>query len=139
MAKKREKPTTTERALEYIDSPRMVRRLRYGNSVSAEILGNYGKYRTEVQLGKSQQAACTCPSEVWPCKHVIALNATWECHPETFFDLQTWLDGLAKQSKTDLLKLIGTMAMTAPVVLGACGIEEFMPNDESDDYDEQYD
>ncbi len=129
MAKKREKPSTTERALEYIDSPRMVRRLRYGELLSAEILGNYGTYRTQLRIGKTQQAECTCPSEVWPCKHVIALNATWECHPETFFDVQPWLDALAKQSKGELLKMIGTMVMAVPETLGACGFEEFMPQD----------
>lgn len=135
MAKKRQTAEPIDRAIEYIDSPRMTQRLRYGDVLSAQILGNYGVYRTEVRIGKSQNAQCTCPSEPWPCKHARALYATWECHPETFFDVQSWLDTLAKKSKPDLLKLIGTMAATAPTSLSACGIEGFDVIEVVDEFD----
>jgi hypothetical protein len=127
MAKKRPKPPPVDRALEYIDSPRMIKRLRYDDVVSATILGNHGVYRTEVPIGKPDRGHCTCPSEVWPCKHVRALVATWDKNPESFFDVQPWLDTLATKSKAELLKLIGQMVLAAPESLGACGFEEFLP------------
>jgi hypothetical protein len=125
MAKKRQAAEPVDRAVEYIDSPRMIQRLRYGDQLSAVIFGNYGVYRTGVQIGKSHDAQCTCPSEPWPCKHARALYATWECRPETFFDVQAWLDTLKTKSKADLLKLIGAMAVAAPPALSAGGIEGF--------------
>jgi len=135
MAKRRPQPPPVDRAVEYINSPLMIRRLRYRNTLSATILGNYGVYRTEVRIGKPDKAACTCPSELWPCKHTRALAATWEQHPETFLDLQAWLDSLATKSKPELLKLIGQMALAAPESLSACGFEEFGPLDAEEDWD----
>lgn len=136
MAKQRPKPPPVDRAVEYINSPQMIRRLRHGNTVSATILGHYGVYRTEVQIGKPDKVSCTCPSELWPCKHTRALAATWEQHPETFLDLQAWLDGLATKSKPELVKLIGNMALAAPESLSACGFEEFTPLDDDLEDDE---
>ncbi|MDZ4688461.1 MAG: hypothetical protein SH850_25585 [Planctomycetaceae bacterium] len=135
MAKKRPKPPPVDRAVEYIDSPRMIRRLRYGDAISATILGNYGVYRTDVRSGKPQSSLCTCPSEIWPCKHTRALAATWDNHPETFFDVQAWLDSLATRSKADLLKLIGQMVLASPESLSACGFEEFRPLESNDEFD----
>lgn len=135
MAKRRQTIEPVDRAIEYIDSPLMTQRLRYGDVLSALIHGNYGVYRTEVQIGSSHDARCTCPSEPWPCKHARALYATWECHPETFFDVQPWLDTLAKQSKANLLKLIGEMVVAAPAVLAVCGVEGFDCDDTDDMYE----
>ena len=134
MAKKPPGPPI-DRALEYIDSPLMIRRLRHGDVVSATIRGNYGVYRTEVRIGKPNEAACTCPSELWPCKHTRALAITWEQNPESFLDLQDWLDGLAKKSKGELIKLIGEIVQAAPESLGACGFEGFGPLEEDEEYD----
>lgn len=135
MAKKRQTAEPVDRAIEYIDSPLMTQRLRYGDVLSARIDGNYGVYRTEVQIGRSHDAHCTCPSEPWPCKHARALYATWECHPETFFDVQPWLDGLTTRSKADLLKLIGAMVIAAPASLAACGVQGFDADDLDDEYE----
>jgi len=133
MAKKRQAAETVDKAIGYIDSPRMIQRVRYGDLLSAVILGNYGIYRTGVQIGASHDAECTCPSEPWPCKHARALYATWECHPESFFDVQPWLDALKTKSKAELLSLIGEMALTAPACLSAAGIEGVGPEALEDD------
>jgi hypothetical protein len=135
MAKKHPKPPPVDRAAEYIDSPQMIRRLRYGDVVSATIIGNYGVYRTEIRIGQPQNVQCTCPSELWPCKHTRALAATWDGHSESFLDLQAWLDSLATKSKGDLLKLIGEMALASPESLSACGFEEFLPLEAGDEFD----
>ncbi len=87
-----------------------------------------------MQLGKPHESHCTCPSELWPCKHVRALEATWECSPESFFDLETLLPSLKEESKADLLAIIFDMALTAPESLSVFGIDEF----ESGDFDNEW-
>ena len=112
----------------------MTQRLWFGKRLSARIAGNYGTYRTQVRLGDPDESSCTCPSEVWPCKHVRALEATWEQNPESFFDLETLLPTLLKQSKADLLAVIADMALTAPESLSVFGIPEFESNDVEDEW-----
>jgi uncharacterized Zn finger protein len=122
----RQKPTFDDRVAEYVDSPRVKLRVRYGKKVAARILGNYGVYRTFVsQTSKKKTGDCSCPSEIWPCKHVEALRATWEANPQSFFDLDRWLESLAKQSKADLIESIGQMVVESPGLLGLFGVPGF--------------
>ncbi|MFO0919055.1 MAG: SWIM zinc finger family protein [Planctomycetaceae bacterium] len=134
MPKKRPKKPSVDRALEYIDSPMMTQRLRFGKRLSARIAGTYGTYRTQVRLDDPEETSCTCPSEVWPCKHVRALEATWKQNPESFYDLETLLAKLLKQSKADLLAVIADMAFTAPESLSVFGIDEFASGDVADEW-----
>ncbi len=136
MPKKKLTRHPEDRAAEYIDSPRMTQRLRRGKNLSARIAGNYGTYRTQTQIGKRSNGDCTCPSEQWPCKHIRALAATWDCNPESFFDLESFLEGLAGRAKTELLELIAEMALAAPESLRACGVTEF---EEDEEYYDEYD
>ena len=125
IAKRKKSTEHPDRAAQYIDSPLMTQRLRHGRDLSARIHGNYGVYRTQLRVGRPSNGSCSCPSESWPCKHIRALAATWESNPASFFDLADILDDLASKPKTELLKLIGKMAMLAPEVLSACGVKEF--------------
>lgn len=124
-----------DRAEEYIDSPVMTKRLSYGRELSARIQGNYGVYRTRVRVGDTAQGTCTCPSEEHPCKHIRALEATWNKYPETFFELEHVVEDLTSQSRPQLIDLVAQMALIAPETLAACGVEEFEEDGDEEMYD----
>ena len=117
-----------ERAHEYIDSPRMTQRLVHGKQLSAQIDGNFGIYRTHVRLVRSKEAGCTCPSDLWPCKHVHALRATWETSPESFFDLGQFLKGLAAKPKAELIDALRRVLIAYPESLSVLGVPGFEPS-----------
>lgn len=119
-------------AAEYIDSPMMTKRLRFGRSVSAEIAGRYGAYHTRLKLVRKPNGDCTCPSDYWPCKHVRALRATWEMNPESFLDVDAFLRGLDTREKAELIETVGKIVVAFPQTLGLFGVAGF---DEIDDDD----
>ncbi len=124
----RQKPSFDERVAEYVDSPLMTQRVRYGKHVAARIAGNFGVYRTQIvrsNNSKKLTGECTCPSEIWPCKHVHALRATWEANPESFFDLDTWLKQLAQEPKAILVEAIRNMVAAEPTFLSVFGVPGF--------------
>jgi hypothetical protein len=123
---KRVRKITADRAAQYIDSPLMTQRVRHGRCISARIDGNYGVYRTQKRIGPRRVGTCNCPSEGWPCKHLRALEVTWRANPESFFDLQLFLESLAGQSKADLLRAVGEMALRAPETLSVFGVTDFI-------------
>ncbi len=122
-----------DRAYEYIDSPLMTQRLVYRKQLSARIEGNYGVYRTTVQVARKLAASCTCPSDLWPCKHVRAVRATWDENPDSFFDLEPFLKALAKKSKVDLVDAMRQVLLAYPDALGALGVPGFAPDRTEDD------
>jgi hypothetical protein len=136
----RQKPSFEQRVAEYVDSPLMTQRVQHGKQVSARIAGNYGVYRTQVVCSKKSKkltGECTCPSELWPCKHVHALRATWEANPESFFDLDGWLKKLAEEPKASLVEAISNMVVAEPGLLSVFGVPGFEEEAE-DDEDEYY-
>jgi hypothetical protein len=122
-------------AAEYIDSPMMTKRLRRGRNVSAEIAGRYGDYRTQVRLTRKLEGDCTCPSDVWPCKHLRALRATWEVNPESFLDVDAFLRGLDASGKAELIEMIGKIVVAFPQTLRLFGVAGFDETDDDDDDD----
>jgi uncharacterized Zn finger protein len=133
----RQKPSFDQRVAEYVDSPQMTQRVRCGKVVSARIAGNYGVYRTQVSQSKKLTGECTCPSELWPCKHVHSLRATWEANPQSFFDLDAWLKRLAEEPKTSLVEAIRNMVVAEPALLSVFGVPGF-EEEEEDDEEEYY-
>lgn len=134
---KRKAPVPREdRAAEYIDSPLMTQRLRYGQQLSVCIGGNYGVYRTQLLLDRDTSGHCTCPSEEWPCKHLRALRATWSVNPDSFFDLEQFLRELATRPKPSLVTAIAQIVMARPEALGILGVKQFeLEEDELDSED----
>ncbi|MEX2306140.1 MAG: hypothetical protein WD738_01010 [Pirellulales bacterium] len=130
----RQKPSFEERVAEYVDGPQMTQRVRYGKVVSARILGSYGVYRTQVSQSKKLKGECTCPSELWPCKHVHALRATWEANPQSFFDLDGWLKKLAEEPKESLVEAIRNMVVEYPGLLSVFGVPGFDEEEEKEQY-----
>ena len=123
----RKKPDPAE---QYIDSPLMSYRVRYGKYLSARMDGNYGIYRTMTMTGKQANGSCSCPSDYWPCKHIRALKATWRENPGSFVDIQKVLSGLSSRTNKDLLEIMAQMALNAPESLRALGVKDF---DEDED------
>jgi len=132
----RDKPSFEQRVAEYIDSPLVTQRVQHEKQVSARIKGNFGTYRTCVSQSKKLTGECTCPSELWPCKHVHALRATWEANPKSFFDLDDWLKKLAGEPKATLVEAIGNMVAAYPALLSVFGVPGF--EEEADAYEEEY-
>ena len=133
----RAKPTFDQRVAEYVDSPLLTQRLRHGKQASARIKGNFGYYRTRVTQSKKLEGDCSCPSELWPCKHIHALRATWEANPDSFFDYDAWLTKLADEPKASLVEAIGNMVLSSPELLSVFGVPgfEFDENEGEEYYD----
>jgi hypothetical protein len=130
------KVTFEQRIAEYVDTPLVTQRMRHGKKVSAQFSGNYGVYRTEVTQCNQLKGDCTCPSELWPCKHIHALRATWEWNPDSFFDFDAWLKDLAKQSKESLIQLMGKMVIDCPPLLRLFDIPGFDDDQDAEEYEE---
>ena len=127
------RPAKQDPAAEYVDSPMMTKRLRFGRSVSAEIAGRYGDYRTRLELTRKLTADCTCPSDDRPCKHVRALRATWETNPDSFLDVEAFLRGLDASEKAELIETIGKIVVAFPQTLDLFGVAGFDETDDDDD------
>ena len=130
-------PAEADRVAEYIDSPMMTQRLRCGRIVSARIAGHFGDYRTQVRLTRTLDGDCNCPSDIWPCKHVRALHATWKMNPDSFFDADAFLRSLDSAEKRELIETIGKIVIAFPQTLGHFGVAGFddVEHDEAD-YDD---
>lgn len=125
--------TKLDTAAEYVDSPQMTKRLRVGRSVSAEIAGRYGDYRTRLKQTRSPNGDCTCPSDDWPCKHVRALSATWKTNPASFLDVEAFVRGLDSCGKAELIETIGKIIVACPQALTLFGVAGFDATDTGDD------
>ena len=123
-----------DRAAVYVDSPLMTQRIRYGRRLLARIDGVYGVYRTQAHLGRRMDDRCTCPSELWPCKHVNALRRTWKANPASFLDLKRFLKGLSRQSKPALIAAIAQMVLMSPEGLSVFGVKGFESEPEDEDW-----
>ena len=120
-------------AAEYVDSPMMTKRLRFGGSVSVEIAGRYGDYRTRLKLTRKLDGDCTCPSDVLPCKHVRALRATWEANADSFLDVEAFLRGLDARGKAELIETIGKIVVAFPQTLELFGVAGFDETHDDED------
>jgi hypothetical protein len=131
----RQKPTFDERVQEYVDSQMMTQRMRHENCVSVQIRGNCGIYRTTVDLKAKKKVTgeCTCPSDLWPCKHVHALRATWQKNPDSFFNLDDWLAALPKEPKESLIEAIRSMVLHSPSLLTVFGVPGFEEDEGEED------
>lgn len=125
-----------ERAMEYVDSPRMTQRIKLGDLLSCRIYGNYGIYLTRASIERED---FSCPSEYQPCKHVNALRITYHEVPDSFLIVDELLNELKKKKKSELLDIIHEMIVTEPQMLSVLGIEGFEMDEEDEDEDEDYD
>lgn len=104
--------------------------------MSARIAGHYGDYRTQVRLTRTLEGDCNCPSDIWPCKHVRALRATWNVNPDSFFDADSFLQSLDSAEKRELIEMIGKIVIAFPRTLGLFGVAGFDEGEGDDDDDD---
>ena len=125
----------SDRVEAYVDSRFMTHRVCFDKQVSARIQGNYGIYRTWVNIAsRSLESGCTCPSDWHPCKHVSAVKLTWRENPESFFDAGGFVKTLSGRPKSELLEIIGKLIARAPEGLSALGVKGFdMADDENEE------
>ena len=116
-----------DRVAEYVDSPRMRRRLKLGTVIACTIDGNYGTYVTRVGTSRNDTEWCTCPvgEGFAGCKHTEALRRTYRLKPRSFADIDKVMKRLAKKDRLDLLELMREMILRAPAALGALGVRGF--------------
>jgi uncharacterized Zn finger protein len=129
-----------DRAEQYVCSDALAQRLVGSNNLSARIYGNYGIYEVGLEFGPKDQLAsyCTCPAEMYCCKHAVALGLTWMQEPESFFNIESLRVDLETRSKDELVELVIQMAKEQPAVLTVLGIEGFDEEepDEPEGYEE---
>jgi hypothetical protein len=111
----------------------MTQRLVYRKQLSARIDGNYGVYRTTVRISRKLAASCTCPSDLWPCKHIRALRATWDENPGSFFDLEVFLKDLSSKPKVELVDAMREILLAYPESLAVFGVPGFEADRETED------
>jgi len=77
-----------KRALDYVCTSFLSNRLLYfrADKLTGVVEGNDGDYRTTFQLSLDGElhTCCTCPAEMYVCKHAAALGITYLRKPETF-------------------------------------------------------
>jgi len=134
MPRRKPRAKRDDPAAEYLDSPLMSHRLLYKRQLSVRIDGTYGTYRTHLKLGRRLEGRCSCPSEEFPCKHVRALRSTWRVNPESFFDLEPFLEQLSRRPAASLVASIAELVMNRPETLTAFGVKGLEPDDEGDEW-----
>jgi uncharacterized Zn finger protein len=126
-----------DRVAEYIDSDRIRQRLKVGDEIACVIDGNYGTYRTKTSLKQKSKASCSCPSDYYPCKHVVALLETYRIHPRSFLDFDREIERkeLRGMGRDELLRLIRKMVLASPSSLEALGVRGFGAEEEDGEYE----
>ena len=110
----------------YVDTPLITNRLRFRSELSGRASGNFGVYRTWLRLDATLvECRCSCPSTQAPCKHVIGLEQTWRMNPESFLDLDAFIDELRERPREELLQMFGQLVIRWPQVLALLGLPGF--------------
>ena len=121
---------------EYVDSDRMIDRLRLGDQLSARVLGNYGHYIVRLSAQPDGLAfSCSCPSYEYPCKHARALALTYIEMPDTFSDMAGVRTELERRSKSALVDDLLHCISEHPRLLRTLGLVEV--GEEADVEDEE--
>lgn len=123
---------------EYVDSDRMIDRLRMGEALSARVIGNYGHYIVRLNARPDGVAfSCSCPSYEYPCKHARALALTYIEAPESFADLAGARAELERRTKKELVDDLLACIGEHPRLLRVLGLvddsEELPVSDEEEE------
>ena len=125
-------PTRTreQRVMEYVDSPLLFHRVKLGAEILCEVNGHEGVYLARASILARGPYACSCPSELEPCKHVEALRETFRRNPDSFFDAEATLYALADRPKPDLLETMRAIIRDTPGVLRTLDSNAFGDEDD---------
>lgn len=123
-----------QNSLELIDHEWMVKRLKDGAEISCAFVSPSGYVHTSVSARKySLQDLCTCDATYF-CRHAAALVQTFQAKPETFLDLEKYLDGLEGLEKAQLVDMLRQMVGRYPgSALEVLAMPGFVPAEVLDD------
>ena len=122
-----------DRVAEYVNSPRLYHRLKWGKVVSCTVAGNGGEYRTRAALRGIKDSECSCPYEGFPCKHIVAVQQTYKARPKTFHDVDALLKKRRRKTADELLDDMRKMIRASPSGLAGLGVPGFEAVDNTDD------
>jgi len=120
-------PTVIDNAAELVDAELMLQRVKDGNELSCTFVTYDRNIVCAVSSRKySLQDMCTCEASYF-CRHAAALVLTFIEHPESFVDLESYLDDLAARPQEELLEMLRRMIGRYPAssleVLGEPGFQ----------------
>jgi len=112
---------------ELVNDELMIKRLRDGDEISCTFV-SFGRHiHCAVSARKyAIQELCTCDAPYF-CRHAAALVLTYLQHPDTFLDLEEFLDGLENRPQAELVEMLRRMIGRYPAssleVLGLAGFQ----------------
>ncbi len=120
-----------------IDSPRLLKRLLDGDELSCTFYGYGASITCSVTAHRhSLQDLCTCNATYF-CRHSAALVLTFLDKPESFLDLDTYLDNLSTAPREELEEklrhLVGRYPGSSLEALGQDGFDPAEVLDEPED------
>ena len=120
-----------------INSPRLLKRLKDGDELSCTFYGYGASITCSVTAHRfSLQDLCTCNATYF-CRHSAALVLTYLEKPETFLDLEEFLEGLSYVPRVELEEklrhLIGRYPGSSLEALGHEGFDPAEILDEPED------
>lgn len=127
---------------------KLVRRVKDGTSVSGAWVEVDGPVYTTVQVRSyTMEALCTCPA-TGPCPHGGAVALLYLMDPDSFLDLDRYLEDLGDRGREELLGMLRTVLSAIPAALEMMDIPDFdgiltaePPQDEwwdEDDWEEEW-
>ena len=132
-------PRVLENAAEMVGEPFIIKRFRDGNEISAAFVFYGETLHCTVSARKyALQDLCTCDAHYF-CRHAAALVMTFLERPDSFLNLEAFLDELGKSPKEDLLDMLRTMIGRYPgSSLEVLGLPGFLPSEVLDDPDDDF-
>ena len=130
-------PKVFENAGELVDSEFAIKRFKEGNEIFTTFYFMGEQVNCSVIARKhSLHESCSCGAPYF-CRHCAALVLTFLKCPDTFLDLEEFLDGLSRLPREDLADMVRTMVSGYPAAaLEALGFPGFQPSEVLDEYDE---
>jgi hypothetical protein len=130
-------PTVRANAEPLVDSPRLLKRLKDGDELSCTFYGYGASITCSVTAHRfSLQDLCTCNATYF-CRHSVALVLTFLSKPESFLNLDSYLDKLSTIPRAELEEklrhLIGRYPGSSLEALGQAGFDPAEVLDDPDD------
>jgi hypothetical protein len=130
-------PTVRANAEPLVDSPRLLKRLKDGSELSCTFYGYGASITCSVTAHRhSLQDLCTCNATYF-CRHSVALVLTFLDKPDTFLDLDNYLDELSTAPREELEEklrhLVGRYPGSSLEALGHEGFDPAEVLDEAED------
>lgn len=129
--------TVLENAEELTDVEFMIQRLKDGNEISGTFVTYDRNIVCTVSARKySLQELCTCEAGYF-CRHAAALVLTYIEKPDSFLNLESYLDELAGRPRDELVEMLRRMIGRYPASsLDILGEPDFQPSEILEELDE---